>query len=84
MTKSTKKLQAIEYFSKAMVLVATAPSKDNNYVDALQDLMFIARELTINEIKEIKEYLINRATKENAPITTIDNLKNLFPHLDSF
>jgi len=84
MTKSTKKLQAIEYLSKAMVLVATAPSKDDNYVDALQDLMFISRELTINEIKEIKEYLINRATKENAPITTIDNLKNLFPHLDSF
>ena len=83
MTKSTKKLQIIEYFSKAMVLVATAPSTDN-YADALQDLMFISRSLTINEIKEIKEYLINRATKENAPITTIDNLKNLFPYLDSF
>ena len=83
MPKSTKKLQAVEYFSKAMVLVATAPSKDN-YADALQDLMFIARALTINEIKEIKEYLINRATKENAPITTIDNLKSLFPYLDSF
>ena len=83
MPKSTKKLQAVEYFSKAMVLVATAPSEDN-YADALQDLMFIARALTINEIKEIKEYLINRATKENAPITTIANLKNLFPHLDSF
>ena len=83
MPKSTKKLQAVEYFSKAMVLVATAPSEDN-YADALQDLMFIARALTINEIKEIKEYLINRATKENAPITTIDNLKSLFPYLDSF
>ena len=67
-----------------MVLVATTPSKANNYADALQDLMFIARALTINEIKEIKEYLINRATKENAPITTVDNLKNLFPFLDSF
>ena len=84
MTKSTKKLQTIEHFSKAMVLVATAPSKDNYYVDALQDLMFISRALTINEIREIKEYLINRATKENAPITTIDNLKSLFPFLDSF
>ena len=84
MTKSTKKLQAIEYLSKAMVLVATAPSKDDNYVNALQDLMFISRELTINEIKEVKEYLINRATKEDAPVTTIANLKNLFPHLDSF
>jgi len=83
MTKSTKKLQTVEYFSKAMVLAATAPSTDN-YADVLQDLMFISRSLTINEIKEIKEYLINRATKENAPITTIDNLKNLFPHLDSF
>ena len=84
MTKSTKKLQTIEYFSKAMVSVATTPSKDNYYADALQDLMFIARSLTINEIKEIKEYLINRATKENAPTTTIDNLKSLFPYLDSF
>ena len=84
MTKSTKKLQTIKYFSKAMVLVATTPSEANNYADALQDLMFIARALTINEIKEIKEYLINRATKENAPITTVDNLKNLFPFLDSF
>ena len=83
MTKSAKKLQAVEYFSKAMVLVATAPSKDN-YAEALQDLMFISRALTINEIKDIKEYLINRATKENAPTTTIDNLKNLFPFLDSF
>ena len=83
MAKSTKKLQTIEYFSKAMVLVATAPSKDN-YADALQDLMFISRALSINEIKEVKEYLINRATKEKAPVTTIDNLKNLFPYLDSF
>ena len=84
MTKSTKKLQAIEYLSKSMVLVATAPSKDDNYVDALQDLMFISRALSINEIKEVKEYLINRAIKEKAPTTTVDNLKNLFPHLDSF
>tara|TARA_Y100000361_G_scaffold147809_1_gene159841 strand:+ start:770 stop:1024 length:255 start_codon:yes stop_codon:yes gene_type:complete len=84
MTKSTKKLQAVEYFSKAMVLVATAPRDTNKYWDALQDLQFISRSLSTNEIKDIKEYLINRATKENAPTITIDNLKNLFPFLDSF
>jgi len=84
MPKSTKKLQAVESVSKAMVVAATAPRDTNKYWDALQVLQFISRSLSTNEIKEIKEYLINRATKENAPITTIDNLKNLFPFLDSF
>jgi len=84
MPKSAKKLQAVEYFSKAMVSAATAPRDTNKYWDALQDLQFITRSLSINEVKDIKEYLINRATKENAPTTTIDNLKNLFPFLDSF
>tara|TARA_R100000988_G_C3844062_1_gene91847 strand:+ start:174 stop:425 length:252 start_codon:yes stop_codon:yes gene_type:complete len=83
MAKSAKKQEFIEHFSKGLVLAATAPNRDKQS-DVLNDLMFIARELTINEIKGIKEYLINRATKENAPKTTIDNLKSFFPNLDSF
>ena len=75
MTKSTKKLQAIEYVSKAMVLVATAPNKDD-YAEALQDLMFISRELTINEIKEIgsgvRKYMIKILSSQSLMFLVVE------------
>tara|TARA_B100000214_G_scaffold73240_1_gene49146 strand:+ start:185 stop:433 length:249 start_codon:yes stop_codon:yes gene_type:complete len=70
--------ELFKQFANGLVLVATAPNKKAK-LQAAEIVQELSYSLALSDIKATKEYLIERATKENAPKQVIKNLKSLFP-----
>ena len=73
--------ELLKQFATGLVLVATAPNKKAKLkaADIVQDLSY---SIALSDIKAIRNYLVERAIKEDAPKQVIKNLKALFPTLN--
>tara|TARA_A100000172_G_scaffold39986_1_gene24392 strand:- start:47 stop:301 length:255 start_codon:yes stop_codon:yes gene_type:complete len=65
-------------FAKGLVLVASAPN-DTKKIEAMEIVQDLSYSIAMEDIKIIKDYLIKRSYKDNAPKQVRDNLKKLFP-----
>ena len=65
-------------FAKGLVLVASAPNETKK-IKAMEIVQDLSYSIAMEDIKIIKDYLIKRSYKENAPKKVRDNLKKLFP-----
>jgi len=73
--------ELFKQFANGLVLVATAPNKKAK-LKAAEIVQELSYSIALSDIKATKEYLIERAIRENAPKQVIKNLKALFPKLN--
>ena len=73
--------ELFKQFANGLVLVATAPNKKAKLkaVEIVQELSY---SIALSDIKATRDYLVERAIRENAPKQVIKNLKALFPKLN--
>ena len=73
--------ELFKQFANGLVLVATAPNKKAK-LQATEIVQELSYSIALGDIKAIRDYLVERAIRENAPKQTIENLKALFPKLN--
>jgi len=73
--------ELFKQFANGLVLVATAPNKKSK-LKAAAIVNELAYSFALSDIKATRDYLVERAIRENAPKQTIENLKALFPKLN--
>ena len=73
--------ELFKQFANGLVLVATAPNKKAK-LKAAQIVQELSYSIALSDIFAIRDYLVERAIKENAPKQVIKNLKALFPKLN--
>ena len=73
--------ELFKQFANGLVLVAAAPNKKAKLKAAaiVQELSY---SIALSDIKASRDYLVERAIRENAPKQVIKNLKALFPKLN--
>jgi hypothetical protein len=73
--------ELFKQFANGLVLIATAPNKKAKLkaVEIVQELSY---SIALSDIKATRDYLVERAIRENAPKQVIENLKALFPKLN--
>ena len=73
--------ELFKQFANGLVLVATAPNKKAK-LKAAEIVQELSYSIALSDIKAPRDYLVERAIKENAPKQVIENLKALFPKLN--
>ena len=72
--------ELFKQFANGLVLVATAPNKKAK-LQAVEIVQELSYSIALGDIKATRDYLVERAIRENAPKQVIKNLKSLFPKL---
>ena len=70
--------ELLKQFATGLVLVATAPNKKAK-LEAAEIVQDLSYSIALDDIKAIRDYLVERAIKEDAPKQVIKNLRALFP-----
>ena len=73
--------ELFKQLANGLVLVATAPNKKAK-LKAASIVNELAYSFSYSELKATRDYLVERAIRENAPKQVIENLKALFPKLN--
>ena len=73
--------ELFKQFANGIVLVATARNKKAK-LQATEIVQELSNSIALGDIKANRDYLVERAIRENAPKQVIENLKALFPKLN--